>query len=441
MGSIFTISECNCLKNPSIKNQIVQKNDEIKKLKERIEVLLNDNNKKTFELNEKFLDTTFGELRVANRTNLIDIKSIFGISDLRDDVITSNGGTITNQIGVDSEYELVTTTDPLSNAKLQTKTKGRYVAGIEAEVGIAIRVCTNIPIGNGFNMWGYYDDKDGYGFIYNKDGLSIFIRKGGVDNIIHSNNFNVNNDLTNLNNNGISINFSKGNIYNIAISWYGYGDIIYIININNIRYVLHKYTVTSGTSCNNPILPLTIEVNNNNSPEALDLCVAGRQFSHMGSYNPMFRLTPIIVIGKTIPVTNSGSTDNYTPIISIRKKLNNRAAPLLIDSIEVLTDYDCIVTIFSNTTLDGNENYGNIPNISESETLIEYDSSASDFTGSGIVLMSSLILGGGRKNKNTLTASKLRGIDLSTNSNITLCAKSIDSSATMDILFNIKEEF
>ena len=50
MGSIFTISEFNCFKNPSIKKQIIQKNDEIKELKVRIEELLNNSNQNLEDL-------------------------------------------------------------------------------------------------------------------------------------------------------------------------------------------------------------------------------------------------------------------------------------------------------------------------------------------------------------------------------------------------------
>jgi hypothetical protein len=389
-------------------------------------------------INNKLLNTTFGELRVATRTNLIDIKSIFGLSLLRDKDTQINGATITNRPGIDSEYNLLTTTNTTSKAVLETKTRGRYVAGIEAEVGLAIRLPNTIS-GNGFICWGYYDDNDGYGFLYNSNSLNVFIRKNGTDNIINHSDFNLNNNLNKLNGEE-ALDLTKGNIFNISITWYGYGDILFKVNLKNIQYNLHRFTPTR-TSCNNPNLPLKVEVDNNGSAESLQCYLAGRQFSHLGNYFPNYRLSAIPVFNLTIPTTNAGSTNNYTPIMSVKRKSQIGAAPINIENIEVITNNDIIISVFGDTTLDGNEIYGDLPDISVSNTCIQYDTSANDFTGSGIVYYKGFATGTQGNNNINLTSSKFKSIDLSGDSNITLCAKALNSQANVDVIFTLKEEW
>jgi hypothetical protein len=80
----------------------------------------------------------FGEMRIVSKTSVIDLKSVFGISQLRDTVTTTGSGSVTNTVG--NPGFTLTTTSANDTAVLQSAERGRYVAGFAAQCGIACRI-------------------------------------------------------------------------------------------------------------------------------------------------------------------------------------------------------------------------------------------------------------------------------------------------------------
>ena len=391
-------------------------------------------------INNKIRDSAFGEIRVANRTNLIDLKSSFGLNNLRDLVETTGSGSVTNVIESTGQYTISTTASGADAASLSTRERGRYTAGIECESGIAFRLGDLDYNGNEFARFGYYDDQNGYFFQYDSNGLRCFVRKGASDTEVP-----ILVDLNRLKNgNKIArLDLLEGHIWNISIVWYGYGNITFFVNINNTPYTLATFDPgRTGTSTLTANLPIRAEIDNNGTATAHDIFVAGRQFSFIGDYSPTLRITPIVVLSKSIPTTNAGSTDSSTPIFSIERKTPNTTAQIKIFSIEVISDEDILLQIFLDTTLVGSS-YTNIPNIDTSDTLLEYDISATDFTTpNDLLIYSALIAGGtfftgnGFGNPNTPILFDLNG-----SQNITVVARALSATASVNIVVQFQEEF
>jgi hypothetical protein len=389
-------------------------------------------------IDSKIRNTAFGEIRVANRTNLIDLKSSFGLNDLRDIVGTTGSATVTNVINSTGEYTIATTANSTDEAVFQTRERGRYTAGIECECGIAFRLGDLNYSGNEFVRWGYFDEENGYYYQYDSNGLRCFVRKAGVDI-----NVPITVDLDRIigNNIVIDLNLLEGHIYNISVVWYGYGSINYYININNYPYIIATYNPVGGTSTLTANLPIGVQLKNNGTATAHNVYVAGRQFSFLGDYTPTFRLTPIIVLSKSVPSNNAGSTNGNTPIFAIRNKLTSTVAQLKFQSIEVLSDEDVLIQVFLDATLTGSS-FGGIPNITSSNTLLEYDVSSTDFTSSGLLIYTTLVKGGTRQLGSALSTPQAPILyDLTGAQNITFTARSLGGTASIDVVVNFQEEF
>ena len=390
-------------------------------------------------IDAKIRNTAFGEVRVANRTNLIDLKSSFGLNALRDVVGVTGLGGVTNVINTTGEYRIYTTADGGDIVNFQTRERGRYTAGIECECGVAFRLGDLNYSGNEFCRWGYFDEDNGYFFQYDVNGLRCFVRKAGNDVVVP-----LNADLDRLigNNIVVDVDLLEGHIYNISVVWYGYGNITYYLNIDNYPYTIASYNPgTTGTSTLTANLPISVELNNNGTASAHNVYVAGRQFSFLGDYTPTFRLTPIVVLGKTVPSNNAGSTDGLTPIFSIKNKLPTTVAQLKFQSIEVLSDEDVLVQVFLDTTLTG-ASYTTIPNVNTTDTLLEYDISATDFTSSGLLIYTSLVKGGTNQTGSALSNPQAPVLyDLTGANNITFTARSLGATASIDVVVNFQEEY
>ena len=386
----------------------------------------------------KLNNTQFGELKVANRTNLINLKSSFGISPLRDLTTTSNGGTVVNSLSSPGEYAISTSTNVASFSSLVSRERGRYTAGIEFEVGLGVRLGDTNYVGNEYARWGYYDSRNGYYYQYDSNGLRCFIRRGGIDTEVAETN-DINELVSGVN--LTSLNLLEGNIYNISVVWYGYGDINFYININNILYDYSRFFPSDGVSTETAVLPLSVELNNNGSGNAHTIYVAGRQFSCLGSYVPVRRLTPVTIMSKTVPTVNAGSTDNFTPIFSLRSRTTDIVSQVKFFDIQVISTSNILLAVFLDTALVG-ASYENIPNVNTSDTLLEYDVSATDMTANNLLVYSSLAIGSGNPTPASLTSPLPPNVfDLPGVQDITICAKALTTTATVFLNILFQEEF
>jgi hypothetical protein len=107
----------------------------------------------------------------------------------------------------------------------------------------------------------------------------------------------------------LQIDFLKGNIFHIDFTWYGYGAILFsVIGINNLnnqyKILLHRYDTNGKTSTNNPHLPISVQLqSDNSSTENKNVYIGGRQYSLIGKYNPTLRFNSFYRYGMSVTTT------------------------------------------------------------------------------------------------------------------------------------------
>lgn len=320
----------------------------------------------------------FGSMLVNSKTNLIDLKSIYGKSILRDIYHTASGASINNGgIGgtvPTAEFSLITDSTPTSSAALISSERGAYVAGYGAEIGVAVRFETGPSgqlVGDQIARWGYFDTIAPAGSTHNntinpdpdaapKNGFyfeatasnavsACVVRNGVVTLNAPQSTWNVD-KLDGTGPSGLFLDLTKGTIFKIMFSWYGFGAIVFGIVMNNLetgsQFVqpVHRYVPNQQTSVISPFLNIRITLRNNGTPSSRTVYVAGRQYSLYGDYTPNRRIN-------AFSYSTSGGTRGtiggaYVPILAIRRKLSFLGNPVKIRGLEILAaSTDCFVQI------------------------------------------------------------------------------------------------
>lgn len=103
------------------------------------------------------VSSQFDELRVAQKTPIVELTSVYGLSILRDAVTITGAGTVTNNA---TEYNLSNSASGVDSAILESVLRGRYEPGYAGEAGIGVRI-PSLPIGNQVAQWGLFDTQNG----------------------------------------------------------------------------------------------------------------------------------------------------------------------------------------------------------------------------------------------------------------------------------------
>lgn len=327
----------------------------------------------------------FGELRSYERTPLVELKSIYGLSNLRDVQTVAGSATITNTNG---EFKLTTTANGTDAATLDSAERGRYLAGQGSEMGIGIRI-SDTPTGSQAVRWGYFDDNDGYGFGVDATGFFVFDRTGGSETLVRPANFTAD-KLDGTGASGQTLNLATGYIFQIEFSWYGYGVIEYkVVMYNTTTFkqetiTFHRLRKTQQVSVQDPNLPVRAKVENGGTANAFDsVYVGGRQFSTLGRYNPNRRITSQY----RLALANVSTT--FKPTVTFRRKSAFDSVSVKTQGFTLLSDQDLVVQLRLNGTLTG-ASYATPTDHTASETALEADVAASDITN-GEVLWTDLV--------------------------------------------------
>jgi hypothetical protein len=320
----------------------------------------------------------FNELRVTNRTPILDLKSTFTTSALRDNVITTSGGTVVDSTTTNTgEYMLATTTTVGSQAGLQSNERGSYQGsfGLETMIGIRFASAT-IPAGVQAK-WGAWDLTNGYYFQYdsvNKLSCNI-MRNSAVTQIIQTA-FNIDR-LDGTGPSGVTLDVTRGLMYQITLSWFGYGAIIFSIlttdaNANSLIVPCHQYTLAGAASTQSPHQPIRVDLTNvSGNTAATGLYIAGRQIVMLGTFIPTKRLTGCSVAAKNYTTT-------ITSIIAFRKKAGYLGFKCLFSGIDVNTPVVSFLYVNTQCTVTAGA-WGPPPNTLTTETALEINTT---FTGS-----------------------------------------------------------
>lgn len=347
-----------------------------------------------------------------SKTTILDLKGDKGMNLLRNDISTVGTASVINNLG-DPEYTL-NILNPNDSCSLVTAEYGSYCAGKTAEIGIAMRLPS--PLQNSQVLkWGYFNDQDGVYFLKTNTQFFVAIMRNGVETKFEQSTFN-RDRMDGTTGSYKTLDFSDGNIFRINFSWYGYGSIQFsILGVDSFgsqrMLPIHVYQTIGHTSTQHPCLPLSITLNYGNiSSTPAKVFIAGRQYSILGTYNPVYRNNGIYSLNKVCPI------NMFTPILSIQKNKNHANFKVLLSNLSIFVSQDTYIEVRSQTTLT-NSTFTQILN---AETCIEYDINA-DTVSSGLILWCGIIP------QNASTKIEFKDLDLDIRQ-VTICGKSLHTT-------------
>lgn len=376
-----------------------------------------------------FPTTSFEEIRTAERTPIIELKSIFGKSSFRD-IFVENGGTISNNVG-DSEFRLQVN-GANDEAWLRSAERGQYVAGLQGETGIGVRLGSNM-VDNQTLRIGLFDDSNGFFFEYTSNGLHACILRDSVLDSVPLSSFNVDK----FDGSGPSkyvLDPKDGIIYTIRFSWYGFGNIEFRLNTTNSElkqssWLGHIYNPYATTSVKNPNLPISVRLRNNGSANPSTVFVAGRQYSLLGKYLPITRETATYRLS-----INVNSPNAFTPLISVRRKAGYLGVPVKAFAVDALCTSDLVVQLRTQATLS-NPIWTTPLDTDANDTATEVDVNSTSVTG-GKPIWTALVGGNNRGSSARLEIA----YDLPEFDTLCLLAKSVTGgNNTVSVIFRWTE--
>jgi hypothetical protein len=235
------------------------------------------------------------DLSTTERQPVVDLNAINYLTEFREEW--------QNASDTATEHQLSTAANTNDLAYLQTRERGQYVSGYEAQVGTGVRI-PQLPTGDSEMRWGYYtvdtnnDPVDGFYFGADDNGIFVAFARGGVVNKVYQENWNQDTlDGTGMEQDNPSegeLSIADGHIFQIEFTYYGYGPVKFSILMDDVEgsdretsrlIEVHKTTFTGQTSIEQTNLPLRQDIQSGGtSNDALDLYVGGRQFSLLGTY-------------------------------------------------------------------------------------------------------------------------------------------------------------
>jgi hypothetical protein len=290
-------------------------------------------------------------LETINKNVLFNIPPFFGISSFRNNISSTGSGSATINLTTDSEIKL-NCSGADDSVGLRSIQRGVYISGLTSEAGIAIRIPSNELTGNQVLKWGYFSKQNGFYFKLTSTDFQVCIMHHHVETCISRANFN-GDKLDGNGKSGHLLDFSKGNIFIILFSWYGFGLVTFsVVGSSNTskqtNLILHEYQTVGKTSTRIPNLPINITLDNNGTVANTNVYVAGRQYSILGSYTPTTREL------STYKYLFSMSHEAFLPIFSIRRKTAFIGCTIKLEDIKIKSSVDCEVRILTNATLTSN---------------------------------------------------------------------------------------
>lgn len=385
-------------------------------------------------LGSKVIITPFSELTTASKIPLIELKSIYGVSDLRDITETAGSGSITH---TGQEYLVATTASGTDSAKLSSAERGRYVPGLAGETGIGVRLSSSTATGDQDFKWGYYDADDGFFFGLDSTGVFAATMRAGTVTKTYQSNWNID-TLDGTGPSGINLDLTEGHIFSVTYTWYGYGVIEFGVveqkgtagEAQSTVIPVHRFRDRTGrTSVANPNLHIRAEINNNGTAAAGSMYVAGRKYSLSGNYAPSRRLTSEHRFS-----INTSTT--FVPTISFRRKSGFAPTSVKLSNLDLVVGATSLWELRVDATLTG-ASWGSVSNIPASETSLEVDTSATAVSG-GQKIEAGFAASGV---KSQLISANLKRLDLPFNSTLTLMLRTASGTDTAHALLSLSEEW
>jgi hypothetical protein len=323
----------------------------------------------------------FNDMRTVEKSVVFELKSTFGLSQLRDVVSAAGSGVVANSAG-DNEYLLSTGGGASDVAVLRSAERVRYVGGIGAEVGMSVRLADAAPSGSQRYAWGAFDDNNGFFFRYDASGLSVGVRRSGADTMVPRSSFSYD-KLDGTGPSAKTLSLSDGLVFLIVFSWHGV--VNFCAMVGGRAIIMHQTLVTTLTSAKDPNLPIAAEARaNGTAGSSLALRVGGRFYNVLGRYQPIARINAAPRL--EVPLAPVAT---YRPLLSIRRKVGYLGTGVRLSDADVVTSANVLVQVRTGATLAG-ASFGPVPDQLVGETCVEVDTAATDASG-GIVVWSGLV--------------------------------------------------
>ena len=383
--------------------------------------------------------TQFGESLVASRTSVLELNSSYGFSRFRDIQAVTGSGSVTDGTGT---IDLATGTTANSSARLEASEIGRYVPGKGGEIGVNVIIPT-LPTGNQFIEWGAKDRAGDNEIIYGVDATGPYvalIRGGSQQFKVRQENWSAD-KLDGTGRSDITLDLTKGNIFQIDFTWYGSGEILYSVvdrltDAYGVRTQypirIHSYAPNGAPSLNTPNLTPFVRVDNGGDASNISVRVGGRQYTVVGQYEPKTRLSSDFrgSVGTT--------TTTVIPLVSAVRKSGFADRAINLNRVQAVVTQPHVLEVRFGGALTG-ASFRTPTNHQADETAMEYDISATAITG-GDVVAQTLADGGGGTNARLATGDL--NFDLPNGDIITLCARTITGNGSIAAsLLQLREEW
>jgi hypothetical protein len=325
---------------------------------------------------EKEWIDAFGRLRVSQSVTQLDFKQLYDELPLfYDDQETSGSGTNSTYNTNEASTTLSVGATTAGTRVKQSKMRGFYQPGKGLLMNVTGVFGTSV---SGITKrWGYFDDNNGL-FFQHKDGTASVVRRtytsgAVVDTTVDQDSWNLDKlDGTGLS--GITIDFTKSNIFVIDFEWLGVGGVRYGVVVNNqIIYVHQLYNANSldKVYMSTPNLPIRFEINNDGTAVAHEMdCICGTILSEGGNDDI---IKPVVATRGTTSLAMNTASGSYTPVVSIRLKsgqIGARINPEEVAAFVTSSNVDFHWKLLLNPAIAGTDN-ASWTSISNSS--IEYD--------------------------------------------------------------------
>lgn len=250
----------------------------------------------------------FGGLKTFTQYRLGDYVNVTGIdASLYAPVVTAGGGSVV-AIPLQSAIGLTVGVANADRALLFSKTQHRYQSDRQQSATASV-IHNDAGQVNQRRNWLYFDDNDGIFFSLIGTTVYVVIRSSvsgaPLETLVPQTAWNQDrlNPAFGLNPSGITLDVTKGNIYEAKFQWLGVGDVLYFINGILVHRVFNANALTTPyMRC--PTLPLSMEVINTGASVAGGMrFVCGSVSSDGGQPPPQeqgsFRRGPVTVGANT----------------------------------------------------------------------------------------------------------------------------------------------
>lgn len=381
----------------------------------------------------------FNDLLMNPVTSLVNASGVYPLSNLRDVQRTANTGSITDSTNGEYRVRHATGSD---EASLVTAQHGRYAPGHGAEAGIGIRFDGTLSDASSYAEWGYlHEASDGTvddGLLFGVDTTGTYIRvvRNGTQT------FKTYAGSWNMRASAIDATQADGAIYQIRFSYYGYGLVeFYIVNPSTgdgqqEPILVHTWAPTSATSLTNSNLQVGARVGSTAGTDDFSVYVGGRKFHVLGDYKPQRRVT-----GAYASASSVGTTT--VPILSFRRKAAEKWDPVTITPAgfdTIVATNNMVFEVRVGSTLTG-ASWGSVTNQPDDETSLEMDTTASAVnTATGVLVWAGLLESGAGSNTASNSVAAIP-TDVGENAVISYCARAVTSTADIELVARVIEEW